>query len=216
MNKSDAAGGGWGLQSTVVRTSKYLDTDRPAGASNPHIGIDYRASVGSSIYNLGNGKVSDIGETNKGAKYITIEYSNGDKVRFLHISGVVDGVKVGHQVYEGQVIGFTGDTGTKHAHLHVDATDLDGNRINPEGMNYGSVTNEEFFNTYGGDYTKLPGYAHINSSTSGGNKSSSTKVSVKKDKITVTNINTSFWDDFKNKVSQGMSDLERWLKLGGR
>lgn len=61
VNKSDYANEAWGLKNTVVRTSTYLDTIRPQGASNPHIGIDYRASEATSFYSLGDGKVVGIG-----------------------------------------------------------------------------------------------------------------------------------------------------------
>jgi RHS repeat-associated protein len=159
VNKKDAPSGGYGLKNTIVRTSTYMDTDRPPGATNPHIGIDYRASINTPFYSLADGKVVDIGKTKKGAKYITVEYGNGDKIRFLHIKGLADGIEKGDKVYEGQALGYTGKTGTKHPHLHVDGVDANGERIDPENMNYGNYTNEEFFKDYGGDYKKLPTYS---------------------------------------------------------
>jgi len=158
VNKKDYSDGGRSLKNAVTRTSTYMDTDRPPGASNPHIGIDYRASVGTTFYNLGDGKVVETGKGSGTGKYVTVEYSNGDKVRFLHLSNVADGVKKGSTVYEGQPLGKTGSSGTEHPHLHIDAIDNEGNRIDPENRNYGNYTAKEFFNTYGGDYTKLPTY----------------------------------------------------------
>jgi len=155
VNKRDVANGGYGLTNTVVRTSTYLDRDRPPGASNPHCGIDYRATVGNSFYSLGDGKVVDVGSRKKGGNYITVEYGNGDKVTFRHIKSTATGIEKGSPVYEGQILGETGMSGTKSPHLHIDARDSDRNRIDPENQNYGSVTNEEFFTTYGGDYQKL-------------------------------------------------------------
>ena len=200
-----------------MRTSVYMDTDRPAGGTNPHIGVDYRAAVGTSFYSLGDGKVSDIGKTSKGAKYITIEYANGDKVRFLHIDGVADGLKVGSSVSEGQILGKSGNTGTKYAHLHVDATNKNGDQIDPEGMNYGRFTNEEVFNKYGGDYTQLPSAKASSSEESGDDKSNrgEAKVTTSKNKITVSNVsNNSWWTDFKNKAVAGYESLEKWLRTG--
>ena len=155
VNKRDVAGGGYGLKNTVVRTSTYLDRDRPPGASNPHGGIDYRASVGASFYSLGDGKVVRMGSSKKGGNYITVEYGNGNIVTFRHINSTTNGLEVGSTVYEGQILGETGKSGTTNAHLHIDAKDSKGKRIDPENQNYGSVTNEEFFTTYGGDYQKL-------------------------------------------------------------
>ena len=122
--------------------------------SSPHIGTDF--------YSLGDGVIADIGTVKKGsakgAKYITVEYEGGDQVRFLHLNSVADGLEVGGQVYEGQILGETGKTGTTQKHLHVDAKDKNGKRIDPENKNYGSVPNKEFFETFGGDYKKLKEY----------------------------------------------------------
>ncbi|WP_026903428.1 RHS repeat-associated core domain-containing protein [Pedobacter glucosidilyticus] len=158
VNKGSVPNGGFGLKNTIVRTSTYLDTNRPPGGSNPHVGIDYRSSVGTEFYSLGNGVVSAIGETKKGARYITVEYGNGDKIRFLHIQMLDGSLEVGSKVFEGQPLGLTGKSGTEFEHLHVDGVNKDGQQINPENQNYGTVSNEEFFNKYGGDYTKLPGF----------------------------------------------------------
>jgi len=69
VNKKDTKDGGWNLKNIVVRTSSYLDTDRPPGASNPHIGIDYRASEGTPFYSLGDGKIIATGENRKGVRW---------------------------------------------------------------------------------------------------------------------------------------------------
>ena len=134
---------------TVIRTSTYRDTVRPKGASNPHIGIDYRAPENTPFYSLGEGKVHAVGQiskgASKGANYITIEYPNGDKIRFLHINSTAKGLEVGSEVKEGQYLGVTGQTGTKHPHLHVDGKDKGGNEIDPEAINYGKWTADEYF-----------------------------------------------------------------------
>ncbi|QKJ31795.1 peptidoglycan DD-metalloendopeptidase family protein [Mucilaginibacter mali] len=160
VNKKDVTNGGWNLKNTLVRTSTFLEI-RNIGTS-PHVGIDYRASIGTPFYSLGNGVVSSIGAIKrggaKGAKFIEIKYGNGDKIRFLHLSYINKDLKEGTPVYEGQELGKTGDTGAKFAHLHVDGKNKKGEMINPENRNYGTLTNEQFFVDYGGDYKSLPGY----------------------------------------------------------
>jgi len=160
VNKKDFKDGARGLKNTIVRTSTYLEI-RNVGTS-PHIGIDYRASEGTPFYSLGNGIVSKIGKISSGAKYIVIEYGGGDKVRFLHLNKISEGLKVGTNVYEGQVLGETGKTGASIAHLHVDAVDKSGKRINPENKNYGTVTNSQFFKEYKGDFNLLHAYKQLN------------------------------------------------------
>lgn len=214
VNKRDYSDGAWSLQNTVVRTSTYNEI-RNIGTS-PHVGIDYRAAAGTQFYSLGDGKVVDIGTQGsggaKGAKYITVEYANGDKVSFVHISSTTDGLKVGDQVYEGQVLGLTGETGaTGRPHLHLTARNKDGDRIDPENKNYGSVSNEDFFGKYGGDYTKLPGYVNAHSE-SGEGEEASADVKTKKDKVEVKNGNASFWQEFMNQAQQGINNLDNWLR----
>ena len=155
VNKRDYVDGAWSLKNTVVRTSVYLDTDRPPGASNPHIGVDYRATTGTTFYSLGDGIVKEVHTPTTGLMYVTVEYRNGDQVRFLHINGVAEGVKVGNVVLEGEGLGETGSSGTSAEHLHVDASDRAGNQVDPENAKYGSVSNKEFFDRFEGDATKL-------------------------------------------------------------
>jgi RHS repeat-associated protein len=227
VNKSDAPNGGYGLKNTIVRTSTYLDTDRPKKASNPHVGIDYRAAVGTSFYSLGEGKVYQIDKIKtgsaKGGIYIVIEYPNGDRIRYLHLSKVADGLKVGDPVAEGQVLGQTGSTGTKVPHLHVDGVDKNGKRIDPEGTSYGKLSNEEFFGTYGGDYTKLPTQNPQNEQSTAAKpaeeKSAKSEpvIDVRRKRVTVTNVSSgSFWSNFLEQASQGFENLENWLRRGGR
>jgi len=155
VNKIDYADGGFGLTNTVVRTSTYEEI-RNIGSS-PHIGIDYRASIGTPVYSLGDGTVVhvDTNTNTKTGKFVTIEYNNDDRIRFLHMNSFADGIVKDAKVYEGQIIGESGNTGGYVPHLHVDGKDKDGKSINPEQTKYGTVDNKTFFGKFGGDYKKL-------------------------------------------------------------
>jgi murein DD-endopeptidase MepM/ murein hydrolase activator NlpD len=120
--------------------------------TSPHVGADFRAAVGTDVYSLGDGKV--VGVDKKGGN-LTVEYGNGDKVTFRHLNGIADGVEIGSDVFEGQIVATSGITRTTQPHLHVDATDKEGKRTNVIGKNYGTVTNQQFFEDYGGDWQKL-------------------------------------------------------------
>jgi len=152
VNKSDLAGA---PNNSVVRTSTYLE-ERNVGTS-PHVGIDYRAPIGSDIYSLGEGTVENIGSFKNGIRYLSVKYKDGDVFRFLHLSSTNDELVKGSKVYEGQIIGKTGNSGTYFdkktnsfknypAHLHVDALNKFGMKINPENKNYGDLNAKEFFN----------------------------------------------------------------------
>ena len=112
VNKKDYENGAWGLKNTVVRTSTYNEI-RNIGTIL-HVGIGYRAANRTEFYSLGNGKVVDVGTqakgAAKGAKYITVEYGNGDRISFVHISSVAESIKEGDKVYERQVLVLTGAT----------------------------------------------------------------------------------------------------------
>ena len=163
VNKEDYKNGAWGLPNAIVRTSLFMEI-RNIGTS-PHIGIDYRASIGTPVYNLGDGTVANRGTMRNGIIYITIEYLNGDQLRFLHLDRIAEDMDIGSEVFEGQIIGYAGNSGQYRAkdgtmknyqpHLHVDAIDRDGNPINPEKNKYGVVSNQFFFDELDGDYLKL-------------------------------------------------------------
>ena len=144
---------------TLINVSSDFFKERTVGTS-PHIGVDLEAPIGKDVYSFGNGKVTETGYTDGTGNYVVIQYENGDKVRFMHLSEIL--IKEG-DVYEGQIFAKTGNSGYadkstgKHypAHLHVDAADQNGYMVDPLTRNYGTVSNEEFFTTYQGDYKKL-------------------------------------------------------------
>ena len=106
-------------------------------------------------------KVVDAGYTDGTGNFVVIQYQNGDRVRFMHLSKYE--VKKGDDVFEGQIFAKTGNTGYQSPgvhydpHLHIDAADKDGKMVNPleRAKGYGTVSNKDFFEKYNGDYKKL-------------------------------------------------------------
>jgi RHS repeat-associated protein len=132
--------------------------------TRPHVGVDFRARTPQPFYSLGDGKIVGKESTDGTGNYLVVEYSNGDKVRFMHLSEYEEGMDKGANVFEGQILGKTGNTGrykvngkwkSYDPHLHVDAVTKDGEAVDPLQRQYGTVTNEQFFNEFGGDYEKL-------------------------------------------------------------
>lgn len=125
--------------------------------SSEHVGTDFRAAYGTPVYSLGDGKVVSKDAANG---QLTIEYENGDKVTYRHLS-VISNLAIGEKVSEGQIVAQSGDTNTQIAHLHIEAKDSNGNRVNFEEREYGTVSNEEFFSSSGlfqGSYVLLRAY----------------------------------------------------------
>ena len=140
-----------------MRTSQWNILRKSTKAkpmTSPHIGTDFRARVGTDLYSLGDGTVKEV-DRNKGN--LVVEYQNGDRVTFRHLNSI-GSFGEGDQVFEGQIIGQTGKRRTSVPHLHLDAVNSDGEQINIEERNYGSVTNDRFFNEFKGDYKKLKAY----------------------------------------------------------
>lgn len=106
-----------------------------------HRAIDLRAAVGTPVYAAEDGTVDWVqtwdGHTKTGMQsygnMVRIRHAdyNGKtlQTRYAHLSSIV--VKVGQAVKEGQLIGYTGETGNiSGAHLHFEVI-LNGTRVNP-------------------------------------------------------------------------------------
>ena len=93
-------------------------------ANGTHNGVDFRASIGTSVKAMADGAVLGIGDTDitcSGAsfgKFIFIKYNNGLSSTYGHLSLIK--VYSGQQISRGEVIGYSGNTGySTGPHLHV-------------------------------------------------------------------------------------------------
>jgi murein DD-endopeptidase MepM/ murein hydrolase activator NlpD len=93
-------------------------------ASGTHNGVDFRASTGTPVVAMADGKVLGVGDTDKtcvGAsfgKFVFIEYTNGLSSTYGHLSLIK--VKEGQNIKRGQVVAYSGNTGhSTGPHLHV-------------------------------------------------------------------------------------------------
>ncbi len=108
----------WPLEKILV-TSPYAP--RWGGF---HRGTDFRASVGTQVKAVADGVVGGTGDTDlccPGAsfgKWIFIEHNNGLSTTYAHLSLI--SVKKGQKVARGQLIGYSGNTGSSTGpHLHL-------------------------------------------------------------------------------------------------
>lgn len=89
-----------------------------------HEGIDIRAVEGTPIFAIADGIVTKAAPDSKGVEsggghMIFIDFGNGVEGRYMHLSAYA--VQAGDQVKQGQVIGFTGNTGDSSTpHLHFE------------------------------------------------------------------------------------------------
>ena len=85
----------------------------------PHHGVDYGAPKGTPVRATANGTVVSVGWDGGGGKTVKIRHPNGYQTAYLHLSGYGRGIRSGHRVMQGDVIGFVGSTGLATA-PHLD------------------------------------------------------------------------------------------------
>lgn len=99
--------------------------------SGSHSGMDFRASVGTPVYAVADGVVKGVGDTDEicpkasFGKWVFVEH---DAFKLSTTSGHLSkiSVKEGQKIKEGQIIGYSGNTGRStapHLHLTVYATE---------------------------------------------------------------------------------------------
>jgi murein DD-endopeptidase MepM/ murein hydrolase activator NlpD len=87
----------------------------------PHQAIDYAAPTGTPVVAIGPGRVEFAGWRNGYGNLVEIRHANGYESRYGHFSRIASGVRNGHHVEGGDVVGYVGQTG--HAtgpHLHFE------------------------------------------------------------------------------------------------
>lgn len=87
-------------------------TESGNGSVRSHEGIDIMAPTGTPVYSVSSGTINRIGWNTYGGWRINITDAGGAyKMYYAHLSAFVPGIKVGHKVSTGQMIGFVGDSG---------------------------------------------------------------------------------------------------------
>ena len=101
------------------------------GYSKMHTGVDFAAPTGTPIYAAGDGKIVRIGPFSTYGNYVKVFHNNTYQTAYAHISRFANGMRVGSQVRQGQVIAYVGMTGRATGpHLHFEVLKF-GKQINP-------------------------------------------------------------------------------------
>jgi murein DD-endopeptidase MepM/ murein hydrolase activator NlpD len=142
-----------------IVTSPFAPAGRTDAVSvgrkgKPHLGVDYRAAVGTPIVSTMDGMVYSATYSNIGSgNTISINHGNGIQTSYSHLSKfhptLLDAngnFKGAVQVRRGDIIGYSGNTGVSTApHLHYKIV-VDGRAVNPEnpGENITPATQPNF------------------------------------------------------------------------
>ena len=137
----------WPLDSVKV-TQDFGDTAfarSGAYAGKGHNGIDLRAPIGTPIRAALSGRIEGTGNSDQVrgcysyGKWVLIKHSNGLTTLYAHLSQV--GVTEGQEVYTGDVIGYSGNTGyATGPHLHFSVYASNGVRVMKLGQSTGKKT----------------------------------------------------------------------------
>ncbi|GAA2135664.1 hypothetical protein GCM10009760_14490 [Kitasatospora kazusensis] len=101
-------------------------------ASGHHTGVDFAASVGTSLKAVGNGTVVTAGNGGAYGNQIVIKLADGHYAQYAHLSVIQ--VHAGQAVKAGQQIGLSGATGNvtgPHLHFEIRTTPYYGSDVDP-------------------------------------------------------------------------------------
>ena len=89
--------------------------------NRPHLGTDFGTGYGTPIKSTADGAITHAGRDGGYGNLVKIDHGNGYETRYAHLSRFAPGIRRGRRVKQGQVIGYSGDTGLATApHLHYE------------------------------------------------------------------------------------------------
>jgi len=104
------------------------------GYKRRHAGMDFRASYGTPIVAVTDGRVASAGRAGGCGKAVKLNHGGGLATRYCHMSRIA--VRSGQSVRRGQVIGYVGSTGLSTGpHLHYELY-RGGRVVNPASVKF--------------------------------------------------------------------------------
>lgn len=101
------------------------------GYTRAHRGIDYASPLGTEIYAVGDGVITQRGWSGGYGNIVRIRHANGYETGYGHMNGFASGQSVGSYVHQGEVIGYVGSTGLSTGpHVHFEMK-KNGSYVNP-------------------------------------------------------------------------------------
>lgn len=84
-----------------------------------HNGVDYGAPIGTPVWAVADGTVTQAGYAGAAGNMVVIRHANGFETQYMHLSRFGDGVRAGARIRQKQVIAYSGNTGRSTGpHLH--------------------------------------------------------------------------------------------------
>src|SRR5215471_16312434 len=101
------------------------------GIERSHLATDYGAPSGSPVVAVANGTVTFAGWDGGYGNLVRIKHASGLTSGYAHLSRIAQGVRAGHPIRQGELVGLVGQTGLATGpHLHFEMA-KNGQPINP-------------------------------------------------------------------------------------
>jgi murein DD-endopeptidase MepM/ murein hydrolase activator NlpD len=89
--------------------------------NRPHLGTDFGTGRGAPIRTTADGVVAFASWDGGYGNLVKVNHGNGYETRYAHLSRFAPNIRRGRRVKQGQIIGYSGDTGLATApHLHYE------------------------------------------------------------------------------------------------
>ena len=132
-------------------TSRYGFRMHPIlGFNHLHQGTDFAAPIGTPVMASGSGTVEYAGWKGGYGKFISIRHSSVYQTNYAHLQDYAKGIRRGAKVQQGQIIGYSGNTGSSTGpHLHYEVV-VNGKKENSQTLKLPSSaplegSNKNFF-----------------------------------------------------------------------
>lgn len=91
------------------------------GYSRMHRGVDFAVPTGTPVMSAGSGTISFMGRTRGYGNLVKISHGSGYSTNYAHLSRFAPGLRRGARVRQGQIFGYSGNTGMSTGpHLHYE------------------------------------------------------------------------------------------------
>lgn len=106
------------------------------GFSHLHRGIDFAARIGTPVFAAGSGRVQLRRFTRGFGNHLVLRHRNSYETVYAHLNGFARGTAAGAVVEQGQIIGYSGNTGLSTGpHLHYEVH-YNGTPVNPSSLSF--------------------------------------------------------------------------------
>ncbi len=86
-----------------------------------HRGVDYAAPTGTPVRATGDGRIVSLGANGGYGKTVVVQHGSRYSTLYAHLSRYASGLRAGHSIKQGQIIGYVGMTGLATGpHLHYE------------------------------------------------------------------------------------------------